>query len=127
MRKILEQCPSCGGDLIVTRLNCAACDTVILGQYAPCPFCKLSPEDTHLLLSFVKSRGNIREMERELGTSYWTIRRMIDELGGKLGLEAAAAEPEVTVRMREVLEQVDRGELSAAEAADILSQIERPG
>lgn len=127
MRKILEQCPSCGGDMVITRLNCTACDTIILSQYAPCPFCKLSPEDTDLLLTFVKSRGNIREMERELGISYWTIRRMIDDLGGKLGLEATAAEPEATVRIREVLEQVDRGELSAADAAEILSQLERPG
>ncbi len=128
MRKILERCPSCGSELQITRLDCTACETVVLGRYAPCPFCKLSPESTRLLMTFVKSRGNIREMERELDISYWTIRRMIDDLIEELGLEAKpAGDTETELRMREILDQVNRGELDADEAADLLSQLERPG
>jgi len=128
MRKILEQCPSCGGELAVTRLDCTACGTAISGRYSPCPFCRLSPENTRLLTAFVKARGNIREMERELGISYWTIRRLIDELTTELGFETRPAKQEETaVQVNEILEQVDRGELSAAEAAEILAQLRRPG
>ena len=128
MRKILEQCPSCGSALQVTRLDCTTCETVVLGRYTPCPFCKLSPESTRLLMTFVKSRGNIREMERELGISYWTIRRMIDDLIQELGMEAKPAEDtETEQRMREILEQVDPGELSADQAAEQLAQLERSG
>jgi len=78
-------------------------------------------------MTFVKSRGNIREMERELDISYWTIRRMIDDLIEELGLEAKPAEDtETELHMREILDQVNRGELDADEAADLLSQLERP-
>ena len=66
MRKVLEQCPSCQSSLNVTRLECDACGTIILGRYEPCRFCSLSPENLRLLETFVKCRGNVKEMEREL-------------------------------------------------------------
>jgi hypothetical protein len=119
MRKILEQCPSCGGDLAVTRLNCTSCETVVLGRYQPCPFCKLSLDSTQFLMTFVRCRGNVKEMERELGISYWTVRRKVDDLIEALGVEA---EP-VDSRQREILEQVDRGEITAAQAAEMLTAL----
>jgi hypothetical protein len=123
VRKILEQCPSCGGTVEVTRLKCTSCETVILGRYQPCPFCRLDPERTHFLLTFVRSRGNVKEMERELGISYWTVRRKLDELIEELGFEpqATAAEDQ-TAHELEILGRVDRGELSAAEAFQLLSE-----
>jgi hypothetical protein len=123
MRKILEQCPSCGGTLEVTRLNCTSCETTILGRYQPCPFCKLAPESTQFLLTFVRCRGNVKEMERELGISYWTVRRRLDELIEELGVEAAPTEEDVTALQMDILEQVSRGELGAAAAAEILAQM----
>ena len=87
MRKVLESCPSCGADLEVTRLGCPSCGIVILGQFAPCPFCALSPEDMEFVHTFISCRGNVREMERALGISYWTVRRMLDDLIRKLGYE----------------------------------------
>jgi hypothetical protein len=130
MRKILERCPSCGGSLEITRLNCTSCETVVLGRYQPCPFCKLSPESTRLLLTFVQCRGNVKEMERELGISYWTVRRRLDDLIAELGVEATTAfteEEDVEAAQLEVLERVNRGELSAADAAAILAQMAAEG
>ena len=129
MRKILERCPSCGGSLEITRLNCTSCETVVLGRYQPCPFCKLSPESTRLLLTFVQCRGNVKEMERELGISYWTVRRRLDDLIEELGVEAAPFEEEEDVEavQLEILERVDRGELSATDAAAILAQMSPEG
>ncbi len=124
MRKILEHCPSCGGELEVTRLNCTACETVISGRYEPCRFCKLSPASLRFLEIFIKNRGNVKEMERELGISYWTIRSQLNTLIEELGFEVEpAATAEVTVQRREILERVSRGELSAAEAAELLAQL----
>jgi hypothetical protein len=124
MRKLLEQCPSCGAQLEITRLSCTSCETIVLGRYQPCPFCKLDPENTHFLLTFVKCRGNVKEMERELGISYWTIRRKLDELVEALGMEASQPEKaDTTAQELEILEKVNRGELGVTEASDILARL----
>jgi len=127
MRKILEKCPSCGSDLEVTRLNCKACDTVVLGHFEPCRFCKLSPDSMNFLETFVKSRGNVKEMERELGISYWVVRGKLNDLIKELGFEAESIpdvdEAAIKTQRQAILSQVDRGEIDAAEAATLLAQL----
>jgi hypothetical protein len=125
MRKILEQCPTCGSELEVTRLNCTSCETVVLGRYETCRFCRLAPESLHFLETFVRNRGNVKEMERELGISYWTIRSRLTDLIEELGLEAKeiADEPDLETRQREILQRVRAGEISAAEAAQIIAKL----
>ena len=87
MRKILESCPTCGGEFAVTELTCTNCETVVRSHYSPCPFCRLAPEDLAFMLVFVRNRGNVKEMERELGVSYWTIRGRLNEVITSMGLE----------------------------------------
>jgi hypothetical protein len=89
-----------------------------------CPFCRLSPESTQFLLTFVRCRGNVKEMERELGISYWTVRRRLDGLIQELGVTATPVqEDDLAAQQLAILEQVDRGEISAAQASEILAQI----
>ncbi len=145
MRKILESCPTCGGALIVSEVSCTACDTVVRSRYTPCPFCRLDPEDLAFMLLFVRSRGNVKDMERELGVSYWTIRGRLNELITAMGLggeeeEApspgegdAAAVPSPSGRglgrgpapdaaeRQSILDRLKRGELTPTQAAALLS------
>jgi hypothetical protein len=109
MRKILERCPSCGEELEVRGLHCNACGTDVLGHFAPCAFCRLSPEQSTFLLMFVRARGNQTELEKLLGVSYPTIRAKLDELIGILGTtDVRAPRPD----RRTVLERIAAGELS---------------
>ena len=96
MRKILESCPTCGGAMAVSELSCTVCDTVVRSRYTPCPFCRLSPEDLAFMLLFVRSRGNVKDMERELGVSYWTIRGRLNELIATMGLGGDDETPSTT-------------------------------
>lgn len=139
MRKILESCPTCGGAFAVTELTCTVCDTVVRSRYSPCPFCSLSPEDLAFLLVFVKNRGNVKEMERELGVSYWTIRGRLNEVISAMGFEAPeddtdeppadkgrrpAREAESPAAARQaILDQLKNGEISAEEAAGRLERL----
>lgn len=127
MRKILEQCPTCGSKLMATELSCTACDTVIHGRYEPCLFCRLSAEDLAFLEVFVKNRGNVKEMERELGISYWSIRSRLDEVVEALEFEEPVeTQPAPTSDWRQqVLERLNRGEITVAEAAEQLSRSEQ--
>jgi len=81
----------------------------------------------NFLETFVKSRGNVKEMERELGISYWVVRGKLNDLIKELGFEAEsipdADEAVIKTQRQAILSQVDRGEIDAAEAATLLAQL----
>ena len=120
MRKILEHCPTCGGELIVTRLRCPTCDTGIEGRYIPCRFCRLSEKSLEFITCFIRNRGNIREMERELGISYPTVRNRLNGVIREMGFEA---EQEGQLGRREILEKLNVGEITSDEAMRLLEQM----
>jgi hypothetical protein len=68
--KMPNKCPVCGNRLTVTRLCCYKCSTVIEGSFRPCEFCNLPSEDLEFIKIFIKCRGSIKEVEKELGISY---------------------------------------------------------
>ncbi|MGI6377077.1 MAG: DUF2089 domain-containing protein [Anaerolineae bacterium] len=125
MRKLLEQCPNCGGELEITEVRCTQCDTTIRAHYAPCPFCRLDEDTLAFIEDFMRSRGNLREMARESGESYWTLRARLNDVVRTMGLEAeeAVEEDALAERRREVLLQVQQGKLAAAEAATVLAAL----
>jgi hypothetical protein len=124
MAKTPRKCPACAAEMIVTRLTCPKCGTEVLGSFEPDLFARLSPTDFDFVVLFVKSKGNIKEMERELGISYWTIRSKLNEIVDRLGLEPPASDrEEATERRQAILERLNQGELTVQEAADLLEQL----
>ena len=71
---VISTCPVCAGELAVTRLHCRSCGTTLEGEFSVGRFGRLTREQLVLLESFLRSRGNLRDMERELGISYPTVR-----------------------------------------------------
>ncbi len=126
MRKVLEQCPTCGGELTITGLHCRSCHTRIESEYSTCRFCRLSQEDLDFIEIFVKNRGNIREMERELEISYPTVRSRLNDVIKELGYEVeaeSAVSDEMAAERRTILKQLNEGEISAAEATELINQL----
>ena len=126
MRKVLEQCPTCGGELTITGLHCRSCHTRIESEYSTCRFCGLSQESLDFVEIFVKNRGNIKEMERELEISYPTVRSrlnaVIKELGYEIEMELAAP-GEMAEERHAILKQLNAGKISAAEATELINQL----
>lgn len=122
MPLIPQACPSCSSPLVVTQLNCTVCGTSVVGKFELSPFHRLTPESLKFLETFVRNRGNVKEMERETGESYWAIRRRLDEVISEMGMEAPQ-EDEISLRRQEVLAQLSRGEIDVQEATKLLSQI----
>lgn len=121
MRKLLEICPACEGELIVTQQTCLHCGTSVVGEFRPTIFARLSPEDLAFLEVFIKNKGNVKEMERELGESYWAIRNRINEIIEVLGLEKKNVEPadsaaEIKAQRQQILARLSAGEIDATEA-----------
>ncbi len=126
MRKLIEQCPACGGEMIVTQQSCTRCETVVLGRFKSDIFSRLSAESLNFIIVFVKNRGNIKEMERELGLSYWTIRNRLNEVIAELGFETEvedAAATQTAQHRQTILARLESGELSVEEATTQLAQI----
>ena len=85
-------------------------------MFEACEFCSLEAEDRQMLLVFLKSRGNMKELERHLGVSYPTARARFDRLLKALGLEEPDEEPD----RLELLESLARGEIDVGEALNQL-------
>jgi hypothetical protein len=125
---VISTCPVCSKELSVTRLHCRSCGTTLEGDFSVGRFGRLSRDQLALLESFLRSRGNLRDMERELGISYPTVRSRVEALVRSLGFgprgddaedEAAAeapAEPAGETRTA-ILERLARHEISAEDAA----------
>lgn len=125
VREVIATCPVCEGELQVSRLRCTTCGTAIEGQFSVGRFGRLSREQMYLLESFLRARGNLRDMERELGISYPTVRNRVEALVRALGLTDDSAAPvpvapadtaDATLR-RDVLERLARHEITAEQAA----------
>jgi hypothetical protein len=130
-REVISTCPVCESRLQVTRLHCNTCGTTIEGEFNVGRFARLDRGQMSLLEQFLRSRGNLRELERELGLSYPTVRGRVETLLRTLGLgdgpdqpaEPAAANPEPAIDpevRRSVLERLARHELTAEQAAAAL-------
>ncbi len=74
------RCPSCGGSLVVTRLECPGCGAEVTGAFEPCRVCSLPPDGRELFDIFLLSRGNLRDVQRALGVSYPTARQRMEEV-----------------------------------------------
>lgn len=119
-----RQCPVCGDELHLTRLGCATCGSELAGRFASCPYCALREQDRQILRTFLVSRGNMRELARDLGVSYPTARLRFAELLARLGLEEIAGgtgRSESAFDREEVLRQLAAGEIDLDAAAAMLS------
>lgn len=118
---ILSKCPVCGDAMQVTRLYCGSCRTAIEGNFASCKFCRLDEEQRQFVEVFLTSRGNIKEVERLLGISYPTVRSRIDAVIETLGYRVERKQDQ---RRREILEALDKGEITSREAVKFLRTYE---
>ncbi|HEY8170170.1 MAG TPA: DUF2089 domain-containing protein [Candidatus Limnocylindria bacterium] len=148
---VIATCPVCAGELTITRLHCRSCGTALEGEFGVGRFGRLDREQMGLLESFLRSRGNLKEMERELGISYPTVRGRVDALVRALGfgedgaetdladpdesldgdeaptLEASTEPADAGERRRDILERLARREIGAEEAATALRELGSAG
>jgi hypothetical protein len=68
----------------------------------------------------------MKEMERDLGLSYPTVRARLEEALTAAGLgRRADLESDMAPRRSEILDQLERGEITAAEATVRLRDLKR--
>ncbi|MDR7433840.1 MAG: DUF2089 domain-containing protein [Armatimonadota bacterium] len=121
--RLVGKCPVCGEGLEVVRLECPHCHTAIEGRFFISRLFRLDDEQLQFVETFLKVRGNIKEMERELGLSYLTVRNRLDAILQAMGYPVEAAREEASAqRRREILDQLQAGKITVDEAVRLLRQ-----
>ncbi len=122
MYPVLNRCPVCKNELIVSRMHCPTCDTVVEGRFTAGHFANLTQAQLEFMVAFVRNEGKLNRMEEELGLSYPTIRNRLHEVIRALGFEPGKEEaPEVDdEKRRQVLEDLDAGKISPDDAMRVL-------
>lgn len=110
------ECPVCREQLLITRLTCPSCHTEVSGTFAACRYCQLSADDQALLEVFLRSRGNLRDVQAHLGVSYPTARQRFHDLLTRLGLDQPVATPD------DVIQDLAAGRITVDEAQALLER-----
>lgn len=117
---VLSKCPVCSRQLDVKTLYCGNCNTEISGTFSLTKFSYLSKDQLSFVEIFLKNRGNIKDVEKDLNISYPTVRRLLNDVINALGYKTTAQETVSSVDKMEVLAQLERGELSVDAATELL-------
>ncbi len=80
MSKLISECPACGTKLRITSLCCTGCGMELRNNFELSPFDSLNPEQTDFLIIFLKQRGNMSLVQTQLGISYPTAKKRLDDL-----------------------------------------------
>lgn len=130
MRPLILKCPSCNGDLALSKLHCHPCDITLEGDFSIPALLRLNRAQLDFVEVFLKNRGIIREVERELGVSYPTVRARLDEVLDAIGIQESGrparetADDAATRSRRAILEQLSAGKICAEDAMRALGALQ---
>ena len=101
-----------GHRVVVERVRIAEKDIAIEGSFELPQLARISVDDQIFITAFVRSHGSIKEMERIFGVSYPTIKSRLTRIANSLEF----VETNPTPSKSEILERLQRGEISAEDA-----------
>jgi len=107
--------------LIVERLRIVESGIAVEGEFELPPLAGLTAEDQVFVAAFVRCHGSIKQMEQYFGVSYPTIKNRLNKVSEKLDFVQIESAP----AGNEVLDQIERGEVSVKEALEILNKGEK--
>ena len=101
-----------GRPIVVERVRLADKDIAIEGSFELPQLARLDLDEQVFITAFVRSHGSIKEMERIFGVSYPTIKSRLTRIADSLEF----VETNPTPSKAEILERLERGEITAEEA-----------
>jgi hypothetical protein len=101
-----------GKPITVERVRVVDSGIAIEGSFTPPPLASLSAGDQVFVMAFIRCHGSIKEMEDMFGISYPTVKNRLNRIAGQFQfIEIVKAHPQA-----EVIDELERGEISAEEA-----------
>ena len=108
-----------GSPIVIERVQIPEKQIAIEGQFSLPELASLTLEDQVFVVAFVRSHGTIKEMEQTFGVSYPTIKARLNRISSQL--EFVEINP--TSSRTDVLQQLNSGEISAADAIRALEAL----
>lgn len=102
---------------VVTSVRLKDSGIGIEGEFEPPALAGLRYEDQVFVGEFVRCHGSIKHMEKAFGVSYPTIKNRLNRIAGLLQLVQIETEAPAEAA-DDVLDLLERGEISAEEAAE---------
>ena len=101
-----------GKTVTIERVRIIDSDVAIEGSFTLPPLANLSAEDQVFVMAFICSSGSIKDMEKMFGISYQTVKNRINKIAQQLEfVEILKISPQ-----QEVIDELERGDISAEEA-----------
>lgn len=100
----------------VKRVELKESGISIDGDFELPPLAQLTIEDQIFVAAFIRCQGSIKDMEELFGISYPTVKNRLQKISEKL--EFVEIDPPIP--KNEVLDQLDKGEISVEDALRIL-------
>ncbi len=101
-----------GAPLVIQRVRFKDSQIAIEGEFELPPLARLTMEDQIFVTAFIRSHGSIKEMEELFGISYPTVKNRLNHIARQLQF----VEVDPPAGMNEVLDQLERGEITVPEA-----------
>ena len=115
--KVITNCPVCNETMKITKLQCSHCQTTIENEFELSKLASLSADQLQFVEVFLMCRGNIKEVEKELGISYPTVRGKLTDIISSLGY---AEKKKNDVDEKKVVTMLENGETTPEEAIKLL-------
>jgi hypothetical protein len=122
------RCPVCGDALMVTRLQCPACDSAIEGRFQPSRLEQLAPDQRAFVELFVRCEGKLNWVAQELKLSYPTVRGRLDDVIRAMGFDVREMPPaeerqRAAEQRQAILDELAAGNITSAEAVRQLQSL----
>ena len=105
---------------LVTAVRMEGSNIAIQGEFELPPLARLRYEDQVFVSEFVRSHGSIKDMEKAFGISYPTVKNRLNRILEQLQLVEIGTTPAEAPPRGDVLGMLERGEITADEAAERL-------
>lgn len=109
--------PWTGGDLVVTRLECADSGVQIEGRFSLGWLGLLTPDQLEFVALLLRNRNNLHKLAAEAGIAYNTARNRFDEIVAALG---GPTPTNNEAQRADVLARLAAKEITVDEAADLI-------
>ena len=110
-REVENLCPYCGDAMTTTRMTCHSCEISVDAEFSDRPLARLPVEHQRFIEIFVLAGGSLKEIAKQAGVSYPTVRSRLDKVIEQLQSQLSTQDDR------------KKNNRKAGDAADILKQI----